>query len=118
MALKSKKATNHDNCNFKKWPILEFFIYINSIAILLQRPVYCFWIKSCFFKSQMALKSKKATNHDNCNFKKWPILEFFIYINSIAILFQRPVYCFWRADFHGQGATLVTPDNLMPTISP
>jgi hypothetical protein len=27
--------------------------------------------------------------------------------------------CFWRADFHGQGATLVTPDNLMyslPTI--
>jgi hypothetical protein len=40
---------------------------------------------------------------------------------SIAILLQRPVYCFWRADFHGQGATLVTPDNLMyslPTISP
>jgi hypothetical protein len=27
----------------------------------------------------------------------------------------------WRADFHGQGATLVTPDNVMyslPTISP
>jgi hypothetical protein len=40
---------------------------------------------------------------------------------SIAILLQRPVYCFWRADFPGQGATLVTPDNLMyslPTISP
>jgi hypothetical protein len=40
---------------------------------------------------------------------------------SIAILLQRPVYCFWRADFHGQGATLVTPDNLMyslPTKSP
>jgi hypothetical protein len=39
----------------------------------------------------------------------------------IAILLQRPVYCFWRADFHGQGATLVTPDNLMyslPTILP
>jgi hypothetical protein len=39
----------------------------------------------------------------------------------IAILLQRPVYCFWRADFHGQGATLVIPDNLMyslPTISP
>jgi hypothetical protein len=41
--------------------------------------------------------------------------------SSIAILLQRPVYCFWRADFHGQGATLVTPDNLMyslPTILP
>jgi hypothetical protein len=40
---------------------------------------------------------------------------------SIAILLQRPVYCFWRADFHGQGATLVTPDTLMdslPTILP
>jgi hypothetical protein len=40
---------------------------------------------------------------------------------SIAILLQGPVYCFWRADFHGQGATLVTPDNLMyslPTILP
>jgi hypothetical protein len=39
----------------------------------------------------------------------------------IAILLQRPVYCFWRADFHGQGATLVTPDTLMyylPTILP
>jgi hypothetical protein len=34
-------------------------------------------------------------------------------ILTIAILLQRPVYCFWRADFHGQGATLVTPDNLM-----
>jgi hypothetical protein len=40
---------------------------------------------------------------------------------TIAILLQRPVYCFWRADFHGQGATRVTPDNFMyslPTISP
>jgi hypothetical protein len=40
---------------------------------------------------------------------------------SIAILLQRPVYCFWRADFHGQGATRVTPDNFMyslPTILP
>jgi hypothetical protein len=40
---------------------------------------------------------------------------------AIAILLQRPVYCFWRADFHGQGTTLVTPDNLMyslPTILP
>jgi hypothetical protein len=41
--------------------------------------------------------------------------------NSIAILLQRPVYCYWRADFQGQGATLVTPDNLkysLPTILP
>jgi WD40 repeat protein len=39
----------------------------------------------------------------------------------IAILLQRPVYCFWRADFHRQRATLVTPDNLMyslPTTLP
>jgi hypothetical protein len=44
-----------------------------------------------------------------------------VFMSRIAILLQRPVYCFWRADFHGQGATLVTPDNLMyslPTISP
>jgi hypothetical protein len=33
-----------------------------------------------------------------------------------TILLQRPVYCFWRADFHGQGATLVTPDNLMYSL--
>jgi hypothetical protein len=33
--------------------------------------------------------------------------------HTIAILLQRPVYCFWRADFHGQGATRVTPDNFM-----
>jgi hypothetical protein len=42
-------------------------------------------------------------------------------VSHIAILLQRPVYCFWRADFHGQGATLVPPDNLiysLPTISP
>jgi hypothetical protein len=47
--------------------------------------------------------------------------EHHIYVSTIAILLQRPVYCFWRADFHGQGATRATPDNLMyslPTISP
>jgi hypothetical protein len=38
-------------------------------------------------------------------------LLFIFELRSIAILLQRPVYCFWRADFHGQGATLVTPDN-------
>jgi hypothetical protein len=37
-------------------------------------------------------------------------------LQHIAILLQRPVYCFWRADFHGQGATLVTPDNLMYSL--
>jgi hypothetical protein len=36
---------------------------------------------------------------------------------AIAILLQRPVYCFWRADFHGQGATLIKQGN-MPTILP
>jgi hypothetical protein len=35
---------------------------------------------------------------------------------TIAILLQRPVYCFWRADFHGQGATRVTPDNFMYSL--
>jgi hypothetical protein len=35
------------------------------------------------------------------------------HVIDIAILLQRPVYCFWRADFHGQGATRVTPDNFM-----
>jgi hypothetical protein len=57
---------------------------------------------------------------------KWSVSESFIFgenivIHFIAILLQRPVYCFWRAHFHGQGVTRVTPDNFMyslPTILP
>jgi hypothetical protein len=41
---------------------------------------------------------------------------FLLFFTCIAILLQRPVYCFWRADFHEQGATLVTPDNLMYSL--
>jgi hypothetical protein len=68
-----------------------------TLACIYDRKKHIFALKKCRFGG-----SKMTQQH-------------------IAILLQRPVYCFWRADFHGQGATHVTPDNLMyslPTILP